>query len=257
MTEYTDILYRMDNRVATIAINRPKTLNAFTQHTLYEMEDAIRRAEADRDVGVLVITGTGERAFSSGGDMHWEAEGGVQREDYNLADMIVDCPKPVIARVNGYAIGGGNHLAYFCDITIAAEHAIFGQNGPRVGSPAAGYLVSHLANIVGHKRAREMWLLCRRYTAQEMLAWGLVNAVVPMEKLDEEVDKWAQEMLSLSPTCLKILKASFRHHMEPVMGLDMFDVIERVAPDYFETGEQQEGAAAFLDKRAPDFGKWR
>ncbi len=257
MTEYTDILYGVKNRVATIAINRPKTLNAFTQHTLYEMEDAIRRAEADRDVGVLVITGTGERAFSSGGDMHWEAEGGVQREDYNLADMIVDCPKPVIARVNGYAIGGGNHLVYFCDITIAAEHAIFGQNGPRVGSPAAGYMVSHLANIVGHKRAREMWLLCRRYTAAEMYAWGLVNAVVPMEKLDEEVDKWAQEMLSLSPTCLKIVKASFRHHMEPVMGLDMFDVIERAAPDYFGTGEQQEGATAFLEKRAPDFGKWR
>ena len=257
MTEYSDILYGVENQVATVAINRPKTLNAFTRHTLYEMEDAIRRAEADRDVGVVVITGAGERAFSSGGDMHWEAEGGVQREDYNLADMIVDCPKPVIARVNGYAIGGGNHLAYFCDITIAAEHAIFGQNGPRVGSPAAGYMVSHLANIVGHKRAREMWLLCRRYTAQEMYAWGLVNAVVPMEKLDEEVDKWAREMLSLSPTCLKIVKASFRHHMEPVMGLDMFDVIGRVAPDYFETGEQHEGATAFLDKRAPDFGKWR
>ena len=257
MTDYSDILYRVENQVATVAINRPKTLNAFTQHTLNEMEDAIRRAEADRDVGVLVITGAGERAFSSGGDVNWEAEGGVQREDYNLADMIVDCPKPVIARVNGYAIGGGNHLAYFCDITIAAEHAIFGQNGPRVGSPAAGYMVSHLANIVGHKRAREMWLLCRRYTAAEMYAWGLVNAVVPMEKLDEEVDKWAREMLSLSPTCLKIVKASFRHQMGPVMGLDMFDVIERVAPDYFETGEQQEGAAAFLDKRAPDFSRWR
>lgn len=257
MRTYKDILYSVKDLVATIAINRPKTLNAFTQETIYEMEDAFRAAEGDRAVGVIVITGVGERAFSSGGDVKWEKEGGTEREDYHLADMIVDSPKPVIARVNGYAIGGGNHLAYFCDITIAAEHAIFGQNGPRVGSPAGGYMVSHLANIVGHKRAREMWLLCRRYTAKQMLEWGLVNAVVPMEKLDEEVAKWCQEILAMSPTCLKTVKASFRHHMNPVMDQDMHAVLRRVAPDYFQTGEQQEGASAFLEKRKPDFSRWR
>jgi 2-ketocyclohexanecarboxyl-CoA hydrolase len=208
-------------------------------------------------VGVIVITGVGERAFSSGGDMNWEASGGVEEEDYNLARMIIDSPKPVIARVNGYAIGGGNHLAYFCDITIAAEHSIFGQNGPRVGSPASGYMVSHAANILGHKRARELWLLCRRYTAKQMLEWGMVNAVVPMDKLDLEVDKWAQEMLALSPTCLKVIKASFAHHMRFIMDKEMAEFVNEFAPGYYRTGEQQEGAQAFLAKRRPDFGKWR
>jgi len=203
MEAYTDILYTVEGGRGTIAINRPKTLNAFTQHTIDEMEDAFRKAEGDRSVGVIVITGTGERAFS------------------------------------------------------AAEHAIFGQNGPRVGSPAGGYMVSQLANIVGHKRAREMWLLCRRYTARQMLEWGLVNAVVPMDKLDEEVEKWANEMLALSPTCLKVVKASFKHHMEHVMGLEMHDLVARIAPGYYESGEQQEGAQAFLEKRPPDFSRWR
>ena len=257
MADYEDIIYGVKDHVATITINRPKQLNAFTQKTIYEWEDALRTAEADVDVGVIVFTGVGERAFSSGGDVNWEAEGGVQEEDYHTAEMIIDCPKPVIARVNGWCIGGGNHLAYFCDITIAAEHARFGQNGPRVGSPAGGYMVSQLANIVGHKRAREMWLLCRRYTAREMLEWGLINAVVPMEKLDEEVDKWCQEMLALSPTCLAAIKASFRHVMKGTMDHDMFENIRAVKPDYFETGEQMEGASAFLEKRTPDFSQWR
>ena len=257
MADYKDILYNVKNHVATITNNRPKKLNAFTQNTIYEWEDALRVAEADRDVGVIVFTGTGERAFSAGGDVNWEAEGGTREEDYHTAEMIIDCPKPVIARVNGWCIGGGNHLAYFCDITIAAEHARFGQNGPRVGSPAGGYMVAHLANIVGHKRAREMWLLCRRYSAQEMYDWGLVNAVVPMEKLDEEVDKWCQEILSLSPTCLAGVKNSFNYIMKETMGKDMFENLAEVKPDYFDTGEQMEGASAFLEKRTPDFSQWR
>jgi len=257
MESYTDIIYEVKDLVATIAINRPKTLNAFTQDTIDELEDAFRRAEVDRGVGVIVFTGTGDRAFSSGGDVNWEREGGTEREEYNLARMIIDCPKPVIARVNGWGIGGANHLAYFCDITIAAEHAIFGQNGPRVGSPAAGYMVAHAANVLGHKRARELWLLCRRYTAKQAYDWGLVNAVVPMERLDDEVRKWADEMLALSPTCLKVVKASFRHHMDPIMDLEMLDVVARVAPRYFETGEQNEGASAFLEKRRPDFNRFR
>jgi len=257
MEPYKDILYGVQDWVATITINRPKTLNAFTQHTIYELEHAFRKAEADRSVGVIIITGTGERAFSSGGDVNWEKEGGTQREDYHLAEMIIDSPKAVIARVNGYCIGGANHLAYFCDITIAAEHAIFGQNGPRVGSPAGGYMVAHAANVLGHKRAREMWMLCRRYTAKQMLEWGLVNAVVPMAQLDAEVRKWADEILALSPTCIKTVKSSFRHHMDTIMDQDMHQVLQKVAPNFYETGEQLEGASAFLEKRKPDFNKWR
>ncbi|MFO0995737.1 MAG: enoyl-CoA hydratase-related protein [Alphaproteobacteria bacterium] len=254
---YTDILYSVDNLVATITINRPKTLNSFNQHTIYEMEHAFKTAEADKKVGVIVITGVGERAFSSGGDVNWEREGGTEKEHYELSRMIIDSGKPVIARVNGYAIGGANHLAYFCDITIAAEHAIMGQNGPRVGSPAGGYMVSHAANVIGHKRAREMWLLCRRYTAKQMYEWGLVNAVVPMDQLDAEVRKWADEMLSLSPTCLKVIKASMRHHMDHVMKLEMLDLVAKVAPNYFRTGEQNEGASAFLEKRKANFDPYR
>ncbi len=257
MSDYQDILYGVKDHVATITINRPHKLNAFTQNTIYEWEDALRRAEADREVGVIVFTGAGERAFSSGGDVNWEAEGGTREEDYRTAEMIIDCPKPVVARVNGWCIGGGNHLAYFCDITIAAEHAKFGQNGPRVGSPAGGYMVAHLANILGHKRAREMWLLCRHYTAQQMYEWGLVNAVVPIEKLDEEVDKWCQEMLALSPTCLATVKRSFRHQMRVTMEKDIHEILAEVKPDYYETGEQMEGATAFLEKRRPDFSQWR
>jgi 2-ketocyclohexanecarboxyl-CoA hydrolase len=257
MEPYKDILYGAQDWVATITINRPKTLNAFTQHTIYELEHAFRKAEADRSVGVIVITGTGERAFSSGGDVNWEKEGGTKREDYHLAEMIIDSPKAVIARVNGYCIGGANHLAYFCDITIAAEHAIFGQNGPRVGSPAGGYMVAHAANVLGHKRAREMWMLCRRYSAKQMLEWGLINAVVPMAQLDAEVRKWADEILALSPTCIKTVKASFRHHMDTIMDQDMHQVLQKVAPNFYDTGEQLEGASAFLEKRKPDFNKWR
>jgi 2-ketocyclohexanecarboxyl-CoA hydrolase len=257
VAEYKDIIYEIKDYVARITINRPKSLNAFTGDTVKEIEDAIADATTNPDVGVLVITGTGERAFCVGGDVNWEAGGGLDGLDFNIDRQIIDCPKPVIARVNGYSIGGGNHVAYFCDFTIAAEHAIFGQNGPRVGSPAAGHLVSYLANVLGHKRAREMWMLCRKYTAKEMLDWGLVNAVVPYDKLDEEVDKWCRELLSLSPTCLKVLKQTFRDNVDDVMASDQKDVLLRVAPNYFETGEQPEGARAFLEKRAPDFSPWR
>jgi 2-ketocyclohexanecarboxyl-CoA hydrolase len=159
-------------------------LNAFTGETIKELEDAILATYDDSSIGVIVLTGVGERAFSAGGDVRWESSGGLEDIEWHVGRHIVDCPKPIIAWVPGYAIGGGNHLAYLCDFTIAAEHARFGQTGPRVGSPATGYPVSHSANILGHKRAREMWMLCRQYTALQMLEWGLVNAVVPMEKLD-------------------------------------------------------------------------
>lgn len=257
MPEYTDILYSVDDAVAMIAINRPKSLNAFRGETVLEMQDAIERAGSDRTIGVLVLTGVGTRAFCAGGDVKWEAGGGLDGLNFKINRMLIDCPKPVIARVNGYAIGGGNHIAYYCDFTIAADHAVFGQNGPRVGSPAAGHIVAHSASILGHKRAREMWMVCRRYSARQMLEWGLVNAVVPMEQLDEEVATWCREILALSPTCLKIHKVTFRKHMEHFLAHDNGEILAEVAPGYFESGEQQEGAAAFLEKRAPDFSRWR
>ena len=255
--DFTDLLYKVDNSVATIAINRPDRLNAFTGHTIDELSRAVAMAGQDRSVGVIVMTGVGDRAFSAGGDVHWEASGGLEGHDWHLGQEIVDCPKPVIARVSGYAIGGGHHLAYFCDFTIAADHSIFGQNGPRVGSPAGGYVVSHLASVVGHKRAREIWMLCRRYTAKQALEWGLINAVVPVAELDAEVARWCDELLALSPTVLRTVKASVRNHMQSYMDKNVSDVLRKVSPNYFETGEQQEGANAFLEKRKPDFKPYR
>lgn len=257
-----EVLYRVDNYVATLTFNRPKSLNAFTGDSIKLMQDLFDRAANDRDVGVIVLTGTGERAFCVGGDVNWEksdasGKSGLEDLEFTFNRQIVECLKPVITRVNGYAIGAGHHIAYFSDITIAADHSIFGQNGPRVGSPAGGYIVSHAANVLGHKRARELWMLCRRYTAQQALDWGLANAVVPMAALDAEVRKWADELLAVSPTCLKILKRSLYHHMEPIMKRDMNDLIREIAPDYFRTGEQQEGASAFLEKRRPDFSPFR
>lgn len=268
-----EIHYDVKDYVATITINRPKKLNAFTGDNIVEMQRLLEEASKDPKVGVIVLTGTGERAFCVGGDVNWEkgvewekggngdkgtpSKSGLEHLNFTFDRQLVECPKPVIARVNGYAIGAGHHIAYFCDFTVAAEHAIFGQNGPRVGSPAGGYIVSHAANVLGHKRARELWMLCRRYTARQALEWGLVNSVVPMEKLDEEVRKYCDELLSLSPTCLRIVKRSFYYHMEPIMARDMPDLIREVRPNYFETGEQTEGATAFLEKRKPDFSKFR
>lgn len=257
-----EVIYTVDNYVATITLNRPKTLNAFTGDNIKEMQELMDKAANDRNVGVIVLTGTGDRAFCVGGDINWEkgdssGKSGLEDLNFTFNRQIAECLKPVIARVNGYAIGGGHHIAYFCDFTIAAEHAIFGQNGPRVGSPAGGYIVSHSANVLGHKRARELWMLCRRYTAQQALEWGLANAVVPKEQLDAEVRKWADELLAVSPTCLKILKRSFYYQMEPIMKRDMNDMIQEIAPNYFRTGEQKEGAEAFLAKRRPDFSPFR
>lgn len=256
---FADILYTKKNHVARISINRPKQMNAFTGDTLKEFTLALEDAGSDNNIGVVVLTGEGERAFCVGGDVNWEKQGGLERqvlEPYSLHLTISRCPKPLIARVNGYAIGGGNHLAYYCDFTIAAEHAVFGQNGPRVASPASGPTVNYSARILGHKRAREMWMLCRKYTAAQMLNWGLVNAVVPYAELDGEVDKWCQELLVLSPTCLRVIKASFVDDVEPLFGAG--DSLRRhiLKPAFYQT-EQQEGARAFLEKRAPDFWKYR
>lgn len=256
---FHDILYSKKDHVARISINRPKQLNAFTGDTLKELMLALEDAGRDDSVGVAVLTGEGERAFCVGGDVNWEKAGGLERqvlEPYSLHTAISRCPKPVIARVNGYAIGGGNHLAYYCDFSVAAEHAVFGQNGPRVASPAAGATVNYAARIIGHKRAREMWMLCRKYSARQMMEWGLVNSVVPYAGLDLEVDRWCQELLALSPTCLRIIKASFVDDIENLFG--PADSLRRhiLKTDFYQT-EQQEGASAFLEKRQPDFWKYR
>lgn len=255
--DLTDILYDVSHGIATITINRPKRLNAMTGHTVDELSQALAMAATDKAVGVIVLTGQGDRAFSVGGDVEWEAAGGLAGLNYRLGQEIVENPKPIIARVNGYAIGGGNHLAYFCDFTIASDVSIFGQNGPRVGAPVGGYVVAHAASLLGHKRAREMWMLCRQYSAKQALDWGLVNAVVPVEQLDTEVRRWCDEILELSPTALRGLKFSFRRQMEPYIDLNIQEVMDTVAPGYFESGEQQEGIKAFREKRKPDFSPWR
>jgi len=257
MSDYTDILYSVDNGVATIAINRPHRMNAATGHTTKELEAALIRAATDGNVGVIVLTGVGDRAFSAGGDLEWEDEGGLKAGDFNLNRLIVDCPKPVIARVDGYAIGAGNHWAYFCDFTICSDQAIFAQNGPKVAGPPGGYTSAHLVHVIGHKRAREMEMLCRKYTAQQALEWGLVNAVVPRSELDRTVREWCDELLGMSPTSLAVLKASFRETMEPYIRYTLADTIKKVNPGFFESGEQQEGVAAFYEKRRPDFSRWR
>ncbi|MET0986299.1 MAG: enoyl-CoA hydratase-related protein [Steroidobacteraceae bacterium] len=254
---YRDILYSTDDGVATIAINRPQRLNAITGHSIAEIEDALSVAGRDRDVGVIVLTGVGNRAFSVGGDLAWEAEGGLENTRYDLGRKLVEHAKPIIARVDGYAIGAGNHMAYFCDFTIASDVSTFGQNGTRVAAIPAGYTATHLAAIIGHKRAREMEFFCRKHTAQQALEWGLINAVVPREQLDATVRAWCDELLMMSPTAMAALKASFRVAMEPYFNLTLNEVIAKVKPDFFRSGEQQEGAASFFEKRRPDYSRWR
>ena len=261
--DYGDILYSVSDGVARITINRPRVLNAFNGVTLEELADAFRRVGSDRNVGVVVLTGAGERAFCAGGDINWEASG---RESWQAGNQTMkavysamrDSLKPVIARVNGYAIGGGHHLAYLCDLTIAADHAIFGQTGPRVGSPAEGWMVSYLVRAIGTKRAREMWMLCRRYTAQQALDWGLANAVVPMSELDAEVERCCRDILAGSPTVIKVLKKSFDEEWSPLReDQDAHNYLDEVNPDFWTSGEQAEGSSAFLQKRTPDFSAWR
>jgi len=256
---FQDIIYEKKDAIARITMNRPHVLNAFTGHTMLELIRAFNDAGRDNRIGVVVLTGTGDRAFSAGGDVNWEKDARYdQNYDYfpNVHNAIACCLKPVLARINGYCIGGANHIAYYCDLSIAAEHAIFGQNGPRVGSPADGMVVSYLVRVIGAKKAREMWYLCRRYRAQEALQMGLVNAVVPYEKLDEEVDRWCEELLALSPTCLRVLKASFEREFD-YLRAPSFAVQRAVAPHYYETDEALEGQRAFLEKRKPDFSRYR
>jgi 2-ketocyclohexanecarboxyl-CoA hydrolase len=253
---YQDIEYKSANGVATLVINRPEVYNAFRAQTCEELIDALYRAGADNSIGVIVLTGAGDKAFCTGGDQSahdgsYDGRGRVGLPIELVQTAIRDVPQPVIARVQGFAIGGGNVLASLCDLTIASDQAVFGQVGPKVGSVDPGFGTAYLARIVGEKKAREMWYLCRRYSAAEALAMGLVNVVVSAHALDAEVQKWCDELLARSPTALAIAKRSLNADTEHQRGLANlgFEALRL----YYHTAESREGVAAFKEKRAPNF----
>jgi len=253
---YEDILYEVRNGVAWITINRPEKMNAFRGTTCDELIRAFNAAGYDRSIGVIVLAGAGERAFCTGGDQsahdgNYDGRGTIGLPMEELHDVIRNVPKPVIARVQGFAIGGGNVLATICDLTIASDKAIFGQVGPRMGSVDPGFGTAYLARLVGEKRAREIWFLCRRYTAAEAFQMGLVNKVVPADELDAEVAAWCQEILALSPTAITIAKRSFNADSENIRGIGALG-FEALAL-YYQSDEAKEGTAAFLEKRKPGF----
>ena len=264
--EYEDIRYEIADGIAKITINRPEVRNAFRPQTLIDISDAMNRAREDLDVGVIVLTGEGPLAFCSGGDQRVRGDTGYLAEDeaakrgvgrFHVTDLQVQIrrtPKPVVAMVAGYAIGGGHVLHIVCDLTIAADNARFGQTGPRVGSFDGGYGAALLSRLVGPKKAKEIWFLTRQYDAQQALDMGLINTVVPLEALEEETVQWCREMLALSPFALRLLKASFNADEDGITG------IQQLAHDtnllFYESTEAQEGRDAYKQKRKPDFGKF-
>ncbi|HEX6230527.1 MAG TPA: 1,4-dihydroxy-2-naphthoyl-CoA synthase [Actinomycetota bacterium] len=260
--DYTDIRSETAEGVAKITIARPEVRNAFRPLTVQEMARAFDVARDDRGVGVVILTGEGTEAFCSGGDQRIRGEDGyVGHHDgvsrLNVLDLQIQIrrfPKPVVAMVAGYAIGGGHVLHLCCDLTIAAESAVFGQTGPKVGSFDGGYGINLLARQIGEKRAKELWFLCRRYDARTALAWGLVNAVVPVEELEAETVRWCREMLSMSPLALRLLKSGIN------AGTDGLAGVQQLAGDatllYYMTDEAQEGRDAFVQKRDPDFTRF-
>ncbi|GBG96426.1 1,4-dihydroxy-2-naphthoyl-CoA synthase [Lactococcus termiticola] len=264
---YEDIKYEVYNHIAKITINRPEVRNAFRPKTVNELITAFTDAREDAEVGVIILTGANhgqgeeKEAFCSGGDQKVRGNGGYVGEDniprlnvLDLQHLIRIIPKPVIAMVNGFAIGGGHVLHIVCDLSIASENARFGQTGPRVGSFDAGYGAGLLAAMVGQKKAREIWFLCRQYTAQEALDMGMVNTVVPFDQLEAETVKWAEEMLALSPMALRMLKASFNAATDGLAGLQQFAGDATLL--YYTSDEAKEGRDAFVEKRKPDFDKF-
>ncbi|HEV2997645.1 MAG TPA: 1,4-dihydroxy-2-naphthoyl-CoA synthase [Solirubrobacteraceae bacterium] len=275
--EYTDIRYEKSAepdpspgghaaRIAKITIDRPEVRNAFRPRTIVEISRALEDAREDTEVGAIILTGEGPLAFCSGGDQRVRGDSGYLSEDaagkagvgrFHVTDLHVQIrrlPKPVVAMVAGYAIGGGHVLHLVCDLTIAAENARFGQTGPRVGSFDGGFGAGLLANVVGPKKAKEIWFLCRQYDAQEALRMGLVNTVVPLERLEEETVRWCREMLALSPFSLRLLKASFNAAEDGLAG------IQQLAHDanllFYMSEEAQEGREAYKEKRTPDFSRF-
>lgn len=260
---FEDIIYEKTDAVAFVTINRPETLNAFRDVTLREMIAALTDAWGDTGVGVVVLRGAGGKAFSSGGDLKRKKPGAGGEDgllgvgDYvsHVHYLIRNIPKPVIAAVRGYAIGGGNILQFICDLTIASEDSVFGQVGPKVGSVDPGFGTAYLSKLIGERKAREMWYLCRRYSAAEALEMGLVNRVVPPEELDSEVRFWCEEILSKSPTALKLAKYSFNSESDGLFGISSMG---KASLDLFKgTDEAAEGTKAFVEKRPPDFSQYR
>ena len=260
---YTDINFEKSNEgIAKITINRPEVRNAFRPLTVREMCAALNDAREDTKIGVIILTGEGEKAFCSGGDQRIRGSAGYEDSEtghlrLNVLDFqreIRTCPKPVVAMVAGYAIGGGHVLHVMCDLTIAADNAIFGQTGPKVGSFDGGYGSSYLARMVGQKKAREIWFLCRQYTAQQALEMGMVNTVVPLEKLEEETLQWSREMLQHSPMALRCLKSALNADCDGQAGLQ--ELAGNATMLFYMSEEGQEGRNAYLEKRKPDFNKF-
>ena len=264
--EYSDIRYETSEGIAKITIDRPEVRNAFRPQTVIELADAFDRAREDVDVGVIILTGAGDEAFCSGGDQRVRGDSGYMAEDaaagrgvgrFHVTDLHVQIrrtPKPVVAMVAGYAIGGGHVLHVICDLTIAADNARFGQTGPKVGSFDGGFGASVLSRLVGPKKAKEIWFLCRQYDAQQALEMGLVNTVVPLARLEEETVAWCREMLALSPFALRLLKASFNADEDGLAGLQQFAHDANLL--FYGSPEAQEGRDAYVEKRAPDFTKF-
>ena len=258
---FEEILFEEYNHIAKVTINRPRYRNAFTPKTVWEMSQAFNYCREALDIRVVILTGAGDKAFCSGGDMHVKGHGGYIGSDgvprLNVLDLqmqIRRLPKPVIAMVNGYAIGGGHVLHVVCDLSIVSDNAIFGQTGPKVGSFDAGFGASYLARVVGQKKAREIWFLCRQYSAVEAERMGLVNKVVPFDRLEDECIDWAETMIERSPLALRMMKAGFNAELDGQAG------IQELAGDatmlYYTLDEAQEGGKAFLEKRKPDFDKY-
>ena len=258
---FEEILFEEYNHIAKVTINRPRYRNAFTPKTVWEMSQAFNYCREALDIRVVILTGAVDKAFCSGGDMHVKGHGGYIGTDgvprLNVLDLqmqIRRLPKPVIAMVNGYAIGGGHVLHVVCDLSIASDNAIFGQTGPKVGSFDAGFGASYLARVVGQKKAREIWFLCRQYSAVEAERMGLVNKVVPFDRLEDECIEWAETMIERSPLALRMMKAGFNAELDGQAG------IQELAGDatmlYYTLDEAQEGGKAFLEKRKPDFDKY-
>jgi naphthoate synthase len=260
--DYTDIRYETADGIAKITINRPEVHNAFRPETIVDLAAAFEQAREDTSVGVIILTGEGPRAFCSGGDQRVRGDTGYMGEGqavgrFHVTDLHVQMrrlPKPIVAMVAGWAIGGGHVLHVVCDLTIAADNARFGQTGPKVGSFDGGFGANLLARQIGLKKAKEIWFLCRQYDAQQALEMGLVNAVVPIGALEEETVRWCQEMLALSPFALRLLKASFNAAEDGLTG------IQQLAHDanllFYGSDEAREGRTAYLEKRGPDFGQF-
>ncbi|MCI5052202.1 MAG: 1,4-dihydroxy-2-naphthoyl-CoA synthase [Simkaniaceae bacterium] len=257
-TAFKDILYDKSDGIAKITINRPEVHNAFTPTTVFEMRRALQDARFDTSIGVIILTGAGEKAFCSGGDQRFRGESGYNSgeeiDSLNVLDFqkeIRSCPKPIIAMVSGYAIGGGHVLHLMCDLTIAASHSIFGQVGPKMGSFDGGFGASYLADIVGQKKAREIWYLCRQYSAQEALEMGLINIHVPQEELEKTTLEWCNKILEHSPIALRCLKSAFNAATDGESGIQ--ELAGNATMLYYMSEEAQEGHRSFMEKRKPNF----